>query len=105
MLFRSTLPGIPGGKYYLRIEPESEASAPGAAVAIPTPVKYNVRLIRDTPFYFRYFFGIFLLLLPLPFLGRKGGNFERTRWSESDYGVPPNSLNWQASSSSGDDDE
>jgi hypothetical protein len=101
----ATLPGIPGGKYYLRIEPETEPTTPGAAVVIPKPVTYNVRLIRDIPFYLRYFLGIFLLLLPLPFMGRKGSNFEALRWTESDYGVPPNSLNWQSGSASGDDDE
>jgi hypothetical protein len=96
----ATLPSIPGGRYYLRLEPESETSA-----LAKTPIKYNVKLVRDVPFYFRYFLGIFLLLLPLPFMGRKGGNFENLRWTESDYGVPPNAAIWKSNSSSGDDDD
>lgn len=95
----ATLPAIPGGRYYLRIEPETETTG------TPAPIRYNVKLIRDVPFYFRYFLGIFLLLLPLPFMGRKGSSFEQQRWNESDYGVPPNSIFSQASNSSGDDDE
>lgn len=100
------LPSIPGGRYYLRIEPETEAPAPATNASYnPKPIIYTVRLIRDVPFYFRYFFGIFLLLLPLPFMGRKGSNFEAQRWTESDYGVPPGSMIWKSDSSSGDDDE
>jgi hypothetical protein len=99
------LPSIPGGKYYLRIEPETEPVPAGASPLAVKPITYTVRLIRDVPFYFRYFLGMFLLLLPLPFMGRKRGSFEQTRWTESDYGVPPNSIAWQANSSSGDDDE
>ncbi|MBI2687358.1 MAG: DUF4178 domain-containing protein [Acidobacteria bacterium] len=101
----ATLPGIPGGRYYLRIEPETETPAPLASMRMPAPIIYNVKLIRDVPFYFRYFLGIFLLLLPLPFLGRKGRGIEQSRWAESDYGVPPNTIVWQSSSSSGDNDE
>lgn len=99
----ATLPSIPGGRYYLRIEPETEVGT-GGAVSY-RPIKYNVKLVRDVPFYFRYFLGLFLLLLPLPFLGRKGANFESLRWNESDYGVPPNAIVWQSNSSSGDDDD
>ena len=96
----ATLPSIPGGRYYLRLEPETESAA-----LSPTPIKYNVKLVRDVPFYFRYFLGLFLLLLPLPFMGRKGANFEQLRWTESDYGVPPTAMIWKSSNSSGDDDD
>lgn len=99
------LPRIPGGMYYLRIEPETEPAPAGTSPMAVKPVVYTVRLIRDVPFYFRYILGIFLLMLPLPFMGRKRSNFEQLRWNESDYGSPPNTIQWQASSSSGDDDE
>ena len=100
----ATLPSIPGGRYYLRLEPETEAPAAGAAVSL-VPIKYKVKLVRDVPFYFRYFLGLFLLLLPLPFMGRKGPNLEDLRWKESDYGVNPGSPFWSPGSNSGDDDE
>jgi len=96
----ATLPSIPGGRYYLRIEPESESN-----YVKPTPIKYNVKLVRDVPFYLRYFVGLLLLLVPLVFMGRKGANFEALRWTESDYGVPPAAAVWKSDNSSGDDDD
>lgn len=101
----TTLPSIPGGRYYLRVEPETEASAITTGSLAPKPIVYKIKLTRDVPFYFRYFLGLFLLLLPLPFLGPRGPNFEQQRWNESDYGAPPNSVAWASSDSSGDDDE
>lgn len=98
----TTLPGIPGGRYYLRIEPEVEAEAGTSGLR---PVRYSVKLVRDVPFYLRYFLGIVLLLLPLPFLGRKGSAFERSRWEESDYGVPPGQSVWPSAGGSGEDDD
>lgn len=83
------LPQVPEGRYYLRIEPEGEPPGPAATILTQRPVRYRVTLTRDVPYYFRYILGVFLLLIPLPFLGRKRGSFEKTRWSESDYGVPP----------------
>ena len=100
----ATLPSIPGGRYYLRLEPEAETPTAGAAVSL-VPIQYKVKLVRDVPFYFRYFIGLFLLLLPLPFLGRKGPNLEDLRWKESDYGVNPGSPFWSPGANSGDDDE
>jgi hypothetical protein len=103
-----TLPSIPGGRYYLRLEPDTEAPAAGSTALTQRPIRYNVKLVRDVPFYFRYFIGLFLLLLPLPFMGRKGANFEQLRWTESDYGVPPDNPSWNgdgAADNSGDDDE
>jgi len=103
----TTLPSIPGGRYYLRVEPETEATPSTALMGTAVkPIKYNIKMTRDVPFYFRYFLGIFLLLIPLPFMGRKGSNFERQRWTESDYGVPPGSIVWKAADTAdGDDDE
>ena len=36
---------------------------------------------------------------------RKGYKFEQMRWTESDYGVPPNTYISAESNSSGDDDD
>lgn len=98
------LPSIPGGRYYLRIEPETEAAA-GSTLRAASPIRYSVKLVRDVPFYFRYILGVFLLFLPLPFMGRKGSNFEQLRWMESDYGAPPNVAVSLSDDSSGEDDD
>jgi hypothetical protein len=96
------IPGVPGGRYYLRIEPESDPPAPGIATLNPAPINYTVAVTRDVPFYFRYILGILLLLLPVPFLGRKSSNFEQLRWAESDHGATPN---WPSEADASDDGE
>lgn len=86
------IPGVPGGKYYLRIEPDTDPPTPGASAINTRSVTYTVTVTRDVPFYFRYILGIFLLFIPVIFMGRKsfgGSNFESQRWAESDHGTVP----------------
>ena len=69
------VPGIPGGRYYLRVEAE-----PG-----PAPAQYHLTLTRDVPLW-RYTFVAFLLLLvPVVLVGLSALSFENARWAESDY--------------------
>lgn len=78
------LPGIPSGRYYLRIEPETD---PQRVAAFPAaPIRYTVRVTRDVPYYFRYLVGILLLLIPPVWITLRNAQFEGNRWSESDYG-------------------
>lgn len=69
------LPAIPAGRYYLRIEPQSDMPA----------ATYAVKLIRDPRRVWPFFVAAFLLLMP-PVLSwfRKHG-FEVKRWSNSDF--------------------
>ena len=90
------LPGIPGGKYYLRVEPESD---PAKAGGLATPIGFRLEVIRGVPYYFRYFLGIFLLLIPPIWVSIRAGGFESKRWSESDYG------GGSSSAASSEDDE
>lgn len=106
----TTLPSIPGGRYYLRVDPEVEIAAvtpglPPASAQRSGPIRYTVKLIRDVPFYLRYFLGVLLLLIPLPFLGRKGNAFENRRWAESDYGAPPGNFVWPSPTNSEEDED
>jgi hypothetical protein len=81
------LPQVPTGRYYLRIEPETDA-------AQRTPVHYTIRLRRDVPTYWPYLAGLVLLGLPPVLVSVRALGFEGRRWAESDEG-----------SSGGDDDE
>jgi len=99
------IPGVAGGRYYLRIEPETDPPAPGVSALTSSPINYRVTVTRDVPFYFRYLLGILLLFIPVLFMGRKGGNFEQTRWMESDHGTPPGWPSQAGQSDSGDEDD
>jgi hypothetical protein len=73
------IPSVPAGHYYLRIEPEVDATHP--------PIAYSVQVKRDVPVL--GFFGIAFLALLLPAIAItwRSINFERMRWAESDH--PP----------------
>ena len=71
----ATLPSVPAGQYYLRIEPEADAP----------PINYAVSVRRDVPTL--WFLPVALLALgvyPLVFWLR-GRSFETQRWAESDH--------------------
>jgi hypothetical protein len=73
------IPSVPAGHYYLRIEPEVDATH--------APISYSVQLKRDVPVL--GFFGIAFLALLIPAIAItwRSISFERARWSESDH--PP----------------
>ncbi|HEY2471473.1 MAG TPA: DUF4178 domain-containing protein [Terracidiphilus sp.] len=77
-----TVPSVPPGNYYLRIEPESD---PDHGL-----IRYNVTIKRDVPQ--ASFFGLALLalLIPAGLITWRSLNFEHIRWAESDYGSAPN---------------
>ncbi len=77
-----TVPSVPPGNYYLRVEPESD---PDKGL-----IRYTVTVKRDVPQ--ASFFGLALLalLLPAGLITWRSLNFEHLRWAESDYGGPPN---------------
>jgi hypothetical protein len=82
-----TIPSVPPGSYYFRVEPESDARA--------GIISYTITAKRDVPQ--ASFFGIALLalLVPAGLITWRSMNFEHLRWAESDYG----------SSGSGDDND
>jgi DNA-directed RNA polymerase subunit RPC12/RpoP len=75
---RVLLPRIPAGEYYLRVEPEGEATS--------QPVSYVIQVRRDVPSLLPY--GVALLLLVAPSIAAtaRSSSFERRRMQESDYG-------------------
>ena len=75
-----TIPSVPSGKYYMRVEPEMEASSAGGH-----GVNYAIQVRRDVPVNLFFWLAAIVLLIP-PVLGSfRGSGFERRRWQESDY--------------------
>ncbi len=73
-LDEAVLPAVPAGKYYLRIEPESPASA----------VHYKIQIYRDVPRWLFFWLALgALCFLPLVMKWRSS-RFEAARWAESD---------------------
>lgn len=75
---RSTIPSVPSGRYYLRVQPELGTDN-------PTPLVFGLLVQRDVPSV--TFFAAVLALLAIPpilALFRRGA-FEQMRWRESDY--------------------
>ncbi len=92
-----TIPSVPPGRYYLRVEPEMEESSTrnllGRGMAYTIDVKQGAGNAI-------FFLPAFLLLLIPPIISSvRRMKFENERWSESDYGSP-----FSISTSSGGDD-
>jgi hypothetical protein len=71
------IPSVPPGNYYLRIEPESEASA--------GILSYSITAKRDVPQFSFFGIAVLALLLPAGLITWRSMNFEHLRWAESDY--------------------
>lgn len=74
---RGTLyvPSVPAGRYYLRIEPETDAPQ----------LSLRVIVRRDVPLSRIPLIALALLLLPAVWGGLRHSAFENTRWMESDH--------------------
>jgi hypothetical protein len=83
-----TIPNIPAGHYYLRVEPEF---APGTS-----RLDYSITVRRDVPRSAWFWLILILLLIPPLVVTIRRFSFEGRRWSESDYAPT-------GSSSGGDD--
>ena len=70
----ATLPSIPAGKYYLRIEPESSSQI----------VNYSIQVYRDVPQWSFFIIALVTLCLLPILMWWRSGRFEAARWSESD---------------------
>ncbi|MDX6768746.1 MAG: DUF4178 domain-containing protein [Elusimicrobiota bacterium] len=72
---RAYLPGVPAGRYYLRVEPESDQS----------PLSLSVKLVRGVTLARLPFIVVLLLLVPLLWAWLRREVFENERWMESDH--------------------
>ena len=75
------VPSVPGGKYYLRIEPEVDPRHP--------TIVYTVDVKRDVPVPAFYGLGFLALVIPAIVITWRSVSFERSRWSESDHPPTP----------------
>ena len=73
----ATLPQVPAGKYYLRVEPEMDANA--------APMNYQIRVLRDAPHIGWLMLALPFLLIPPIVVSLRSAAFEGARWAESDY--------------------
>ena len=81
------VPSVPAGRYYLRVEPETDAPQ----------LNFRVAVKRDVPLKRLPLIALGLLLLPAVWAGMRHSAFENTRWMESDHP--------RTSSDDGEDDE
>ncbi len=84
-----TIPRVPAGKYYLRVDPDMSNEGPHA-------VTYSLKVTRDVASYWLMWLVLPLLLIPPIWRTIARGSFETQRWAESDYA--------SSSSDSSDDD-
>jgi len=70
-----TLPAIPSGRYFLRIEPEGERNS--------KPIQYQVTVTRGVATSVWFFIALALLLAPPALATWRAMSFERMRWAES----------------------
>jgi hypothetical protein len=89
-----TIPSVPPGRYYLRIEPESDYYR--------GTIYYSITLKRDVPQASFFGLGVLALLVPAGLITWRSINFEHLRWAESDYGDGGESSD---SNSDSDDDD
>lgn len=88
----ATIPRVPGGRYYLRIEPEMETPTSGFSQA-PRGFNYTVAVKRDVPTTWLFWLVLPFLIIPPIVTSIRAAAFEGGRWMESDY------------SSTGEDDD
>ncbi len=69
------VPSVPAGRYYLRVEPETDAPQ----------LNFRVAVKRDVPLARLPLIALGMLLLPAVWAGMRHSSFENTRWMESDH--------------------
>jgi hypothetical protein len=73
-----TLPTVPAGRYFLRIETEGDRTA--------SPVRYRVRVVRDVSTSLWFLVALVFIVVPPILASWRAIKFEHARWQESDHG-------------------
>jgi hypothetical protein len=74
----ATIPAVPPGHYYLRVEPEMDSKQANF-------MNYNLTIRSDVPNYVFFLIAAVLLIIPPILASMRIGSFETARWRESDY--------------------
>jgi hypothetical protein len=85
-----TVPDVPSGRYYLRVEPIIDETAPPVTGVAATPERhrafnYVLRVTRGTFVWWPFLVAFPLLLIPPIAATIRYMSFEGKRWAESDY--------------------
>ena len=80
-----TIPAVPAGRYYLRIEPEM-AATPEPGTSDYRQMDYEIVVRRGVPGFFWLFMVLLLLQVPPVVRTLQSAAFEGSRWAQSDYG-------------------
>ena len=75
---RSTIPSVPSGRYYLRVQPELGSDS-------QRPLTFMLTVQRDMPSISFFAIALGMLAIPPLFAAFRHQAFEHTRWRESDY--------------------
>lgn len=97
--FQVTIPAVPPGRYYLRVEPDRDKEPGESDSQFARVVNYEIIVRHDKPAVGMYFLLVFVLSIPPIWIWLRRWWFEQKRWAESDH-APSSS----SSSSDGDDD-
>jgi hypothetical protein len=80
-----TIPSVPPGRYYLRVEPDRDKQAGDTDATMSKTINYEIIVRHDIPAPGFVFVVLFLLLIPPIWISIRKWMFEQKRWSESDY--------------------
>lgn len=80
-----TIPAVPPGNYYLRVEPEMDFKEQALTPFTPKSMSYHLTLTHDSPVYIWFVLAAGLLLIPPIWSTIRAKSFEARRWMESDY--------------------
>lgn len=72
------IPTVPGGSYFLRVEPEMDSSSRTRG----NFMSYDLTVRRDVPNVTFYWLAGLLLVIPPAFLSLRAAGFEKARWQE-----------------------
>ena len=97
-----TVPSVPPGRYYLRIEPDRDKQDGDSPEQFSRVINYEIIVRHDIPATPILFIVLFLLLIPPIWASIRKWMFEQKRWSESDYAAA--SSGGDSDSDSGSDD-